>query len=441
MVEIYHFVLTTFRATTSVISELLGDGFSQQDVQAILQGDLEEVKQKLDDLQKHDSQKYNKLLELINSNKNQLALLNRYTLAVNCGDAIGRGDFEKAKDLLKFVFASNYDEVIYKSYNSSSESFENVLEFANFVYNPKDNMTYLLYQELFDKAKPAATVDDLINMATFIKELYNISDWTDLKKQVLNVTVFKASSEISMWIGDTVKFSAYYNTINKIDNCDHNSGLTLVMDIIKNSYGHFCHLLSFASNITNKSLMIQGYAALLQYGKLGACLCRFVQNIREILQLDFPDLEVKERLTSLVKSLPDQVRAAAYSDKLCIRNVMSGHYLKMTNNTGNGRWQVLVSPGEEIYERTKWILELTQTAGVAFKNSFTKHYLRSEDVLYDPGFDHVRQFEVALWEDGVYIEIVTMYNESFLKDKEGFLRFDVGLSNRNNFSKWTFEAC
>lgn len=431
---------------TRVISELLGDGFSQQDVQAILQGDLEDVKQKLDDLQKHDSQKYNKLLELINSNKNQLVLLNRYTLAVNCGDAIGRGDFEKAKYLLKFVFASNYDEVIYKSYKNSSESFENVLEFSNFVYDPKDNMTYLLYQELFEKAMSAAAVDDFINMTTFIKELYNNSDWTDLKKQVLNVVVRKASADIRSYLtsGDEVKIVMSYNTMNKIYNCDHGAGSDLVMDIFDkiDDDVQLCHVLTFVSHINDEYLQMQGYLALKQYRQPGNCSIQFLDAIRESMKFIVSDADVRKGLTALVESFPDQVRAAAYSDKLCIRNVMSGHYLKMTNNTANGRWQIVVSPGEQVYERTKWFVvrTLTSSALIFFKNSFTNNFISWEDVVYDSELRFAPlPFEVAPWEEGVYIKIPN--NESFLIDKEGFLQVDMDLQNGNNFAKWTFEAC
>lgn len=436
------------------IAEFLEAGFDQEDIYAIMQGEIRNVQIKLDDLQRNDIDKYNRLIKFINDNRNQLELMNRYSLATNCGDAVAKGEFIKAAELLKHVLTSNFDEIILKSYKNSTVDFDKILSFANFVHKENDNKSLFLYQELFKQSAANATSSDLMNMATFIKNRYNQSAWTELKKNVLHSLVSKASTEIMSYLNIEVEKvdRKSYNLIDKVDALSQEAGLQLISLIVKKicKTTQSLYVLRYISQDFKVHLRVQGLITLYDLGETilvhPSYLFRYtVFHLARELQKAFKDPEIdaetEKQLIMLAESLPASIRSAAYSDKLCIQNKKSKNYLKVAKYKINDNWQTYLSLGDTSYERTKWTFKRRAWyfVDVVIRNSHSNSHINFMNINGANSTDPISfVIECRDFSEGLYLRLMKPGITQYIRDDEGELGFSM---LKDDFAKWIFKSC
>ncbi|XP_026478818.1 uncharacterized protein LOC113385209 [Ctenocephalides felis] len=392
---------------------------------------------------KHDAEKYNKLLKFINENRARLEILNRYTLATKCGEAIAKGEFSRAADILKSVLQSNYDEVIHEAYGNSSQNFGTILNFANYVYNEDGNKALLLYQELFEQSKSTANSDSFLQMATFISTCYNYSDWTNLKTKVLDQMIQSKTAEMANVTNDTSNDQKFrdssYNFFSQVYSLDHDAGFTLFTNIIQQLYKKIgtLSLIDFVSNNTNLPLSIHGLFVvnkLLQTNNYDDFFT-FVQYIKKVYERSNFQPDEQEKVVKLIQKLPFSIQAAAYTDTFCIQNKLSGNFLKVFNNAGT--WNVYLSPGGTAYKSTKWVLKKFQFFYIMSQRSFfPEWYIESKlNVESQRNFQIWVTFEVDLINNFVYLNSAGL---GYVTDSEGMMSFD---KQPSEFSQWILQRC
>lgn len=416
------------------LNEILEAGFDMEDFQSMMQGDLEDLQDKMDNLKKRDVKKFEKLLIFINENRKRQELLNR-NLAASCGDVIAKGEFDRAGDLLKFVFTSNYDEVIYRSYKSNSINFGKIMDFANFVDKENDDKTLFLYQELFKQSTINASSSDLMSMATFILNRYNIYKWNDLKKNVLNSLVSKASAEILGYLNIEVEKidRKSYDLIDQVNELNHDAGLQLVSEIVQQLWKNDIQkwrIRKFLSQCLNLPLRVQGFSTLYDFQKHDELNYKYVFSLTVDLGKTFRepeiDEETKNKVTALAENIPSPIRGAVYSASLCIQNKMTNNYLKVAKL---GNRNIYLSKGDPTTDRLKWQFYFQNLDIIVFS---MKNF-QSKQFVFDESYYSIECHDSS---EGFYFKLAN--DQKYLRDDEGQLKYSVA---KDEFSKWILKAC
>ncbi|XP_026474156.1 uncharacterized protein LOC113377913 [Ctenocephalides felis] len=397
-------------------------GISQADINSATQDDIEKLFKRLDFLEKHDKQKYEALVKLMRKTENDLIGLNRDLTASQCGQLLLKNDFTRASNMLKRVYTYNYDEVVYFAYAQNISNFNKIIDFAKMLHNEKQAL--ILYQELFKLAKSDASIDDLVNMVENINRHYALlNNWSEFRKQVLDLL------------------------LSKVVHFDQEHAYSLIIDVVKKLYYRLDlnSLIKFVHGHTNKHLRIKGYAAIydkmVQDGNLQSQSLFYLATMYRMTKDDIIDdsVNIKRKLNGLINKLPECIKNAALMQQVCIKNVDSGNYLKVSDQNKESKWELVISHGETSYRRTKWRFDVMQDGSYAtIKNLFLN--INIEDIGIKSFWLVVLRLTYHAWTihsvgDHCFIKLYGNDDYFFLADYEGRPSITVV------YSTWDIESC
>lgn len=375
--------------------------------------------------------------------------LDEETAIEYCKDAIIRGEYDKAAHLLKHISQSNYGQVVVKTYTNSSD-FEKILVFADTIRAKNDNKTLILYQELFERAiQQNCSLKELMNMAANINKLYNYSDWTSLKQNLLDKIVVKASNNILDNVITDIEHieRSAYKYIDKVDSLDHNTGLQLFTDVVlrlcKTKYG-FLQVLRYISQCLNLPLRAQGYITLQDFMKDTDKYREYTLYLARLIRLTLNEpginQNIKKKLKKLASKLPSAIRIETFTDTFCIQNKKSGSYLKVSNTSAE-EYQLLVSP--EDTDNAKWSIEYPRWDRILImlKNNYSGKFISLLDIkVTDTTYQLWFLVESDASEDGFYLRVHSKSSAlySYMRDEEGEFKYS---KVKDDFSKWVLKGC
>lgn len=403
----------------------------QEIMDAFTQSEIQGLVSQLHDFQKDYNNQYNLLLKNMNMINKNILTLQKQTMKI----------------LIK-VNPKNFDEVVNMAYDSNPEVFEEkLISFDKSVQSR--NRTLILYQELSKLGKGAIDVGKFINMMMNIGRYYDDPNWPKFKEDALRIIKLNIKDEIAARTSE-LNSTLCNLRMNSVLELDEATGFDLMVDIVfgtKFKVPYYA-LSEFVHAHENLSLRVHGYAAILRrlvedYDYDGlfslALKCKDTKSKMNI------DEKTKMQLEKLIASFPPCIKNAAFAPKVCIKNKLTGNYLKLSNKK-NIQYLPLLSPGENDEDTTKWRFKtvkgsqyvMLQNIGI---NSYVKKISDAFISYQEPNIDKVVDGTWYIHPSGVNTCSLfdhTSAHRSYLGDSEGTLTF---FDDKNNLCNWLIEAC
>lgn len=424
---------------------------SQRDINLVFQNDLERLNKRLNYLEKFDKTRYEKLLKFKNEYNNKMELLDRYSIAHNCGNSINKGRFARAAAMLQNIYTTNYDEVIHAAYDNNSDNFEKIIIFANFVGKTNSTRALILFEELFNQSKDLVGPEEIIKLVIQTQE-YESPGWGNLRTKVLDLFVSKISKTIT---NSTFPFTEVfgnhiYSIINQINELDQEASSKLVSNIIKqvSTSGKITHVIRYVSGFHDVTLKVKSYSYLFDiiqknmesYSPNLMYLIKYIQSTFAEPEIEEND---KNKLLSLVKKFPSCLEQAAYSQSVCIQNKHSGNFLKVSKFGRDSKWWLHLSPSETAYNRTKWTFRPYYSNLFIIKNNHLGYMSldNNEFKFTNQSFD---LFKNKIYNESLWTMVVKVGDcylktiDKYLMDSEGDPEISLEL---HEFAKWVLKNC